>query len=144
MRFLSDRVSKEWVEGKLDPKLRGLVEEAADFAQSLYQWDLFLTCLLRTSRENDELYVEMGYAPGTHTDGVHVRGRGADIRVRDVDPDSVAGLTGYLNEKYVYDPDRPALKVALLEDGIHAGTAAHLHLQTHANTQNRHFEESPA
>lgn len=146
MRFATDRIAKEWAGAELKgasvvPALTGLVDDAQDFARSLYQWDFTLTCLLRTAEENDALYIGKGYHPGTHLDGVHVRGRGADIRSRDVDPEALEGIVGYLNERYIYDPERPTLKVALLEDGISAGSGAHLHLQVHPRTGMRHFRE---
>lgn len=136
MRFASLRIAEEY-EAKINPFLRGLLEDAQDFAASLFQWNLFVTCLLRTPEENDKLYG----GKGTHLTGVHVDGRGADIRTRDVDPEHVYGLAGYLNERYTYDPDRPLLHVALFEDGISRGSGAHLHLQCHPHTRNRHFSE---
>lgn len=142
MKYGSLRIASEWIEGKLEPALRALAEEAQDLAWSLYQWEFYLTSILRTPAENDALYVARGFHPGTHTDGVHVRGRGIDIRTRDVDPEAVEGLAGFLNERYVYDPDRPHLLVALMEDGITAGSGRHLHLQISPNTKNRHFEET--
>ncbi|HQQ75714.1 MAG TPA: hypothetical protein PLB01_00025 [Thermoanaerobaculia bacterium] len=148
MRFASPRIAAEWQGADLKgvrvvPALIGIVEDAADFVRSLYAWELMLTCLLRTPEENDALYVGRGYHPGTHLDGVHVRGRGGDARIRDVDPEAVRGLHGYLNERYIYDPERPTLSVALLEDGITAGSGAHLHLQVHPRTTNRHFTQEP-
>lgn len=136
MRFASVRIAEEY-KHHIDPALRGLLEEAQDFAESLYQWNLLITCLLRTPEENDACYAH----DGTHRDGVHVHGRGADIRTRDVDGDNVRGLLGFLNEKFIYDPERPKLKVALYETFGIGSTAPHLHLQVHPNTRNRYVAE---
>lgn len=140
MKFASLKQAEEFQRG-ISPFLAAILEDADEFARVLHGWELYITSLLRTPEENDALYVARGHAKGTHRNGVHVDGRGGDIRTRDVSDYSVKGLAGYLNSKYQYDPERPKMKVAVIEDGITAGSAKHLHCQVHPRTAMRPRED---
>lgn len=68
--------------------------------------------------------------------GVHVAGppyRATDVRVSNLDaPQTMADVLGdYVNAKYIYDPARPALLVAVTSPH---GTGPHIHLQVHPAT----------
>lgn len=56
--------------------------------------------------------------------------RGLDFRCRD----SIIGekLEEYINERWIYDHERPDIKVALYHD---VGKGKHLHVQVHPNTE---------
>jgi hypothetical protein len=67
-------------------------------------------------------------------DGVHgtLPLRGIDLRCRDLDfGDMVAK---YINDKWIYDPDRPHKNCAWCHD---TGRGLHLHFQSHPNTIRR-------
>jgi len=79
-----------------------------------------------------------GFGPGIVTsayrhgdDGVHGTWpvRGCDRRVRL--PSVALYMVQYVDNLWLYDPDRPSLKCALYHD---AGHGPHLHLQVHPNT----------
>lgn len=55
--------------------------------------------------------------------------RGLDFRCRD--PIIGKKLEEYINERWIYDPDRSDKNVALFHD---IGKGAHLHVQVHPNT----------
>lgn len=138
MKFKTDRIRKEWLgPGLVWPELLGIVDDASDFANDLYQWEFVITCLLRTPEENDKLYA----GDGTHLRGVHVEGRGCDVRTRGIDPDAIAGVSGYINSKYVYDPERPNYLVCLPEKTGPGSSGRHLHFQVHPRTVPRFTQE---
>ena len=58
--------------------------------------------------------------------------RGIDVRCHD----AVIGarIEALVNEKWAYDPDRPAMQVCWFHD---AGHGPHLHFQAHPNTRYR-------
>jgi len=66
--------------------------------------------------------------------GVHgtLRLRGIDWRCHDEAKGKQA--EEYINSKWVYDPQRPKMQVALYHD---AGNGYHIHLQCHHNTRKR-------
>lgn len=138
MQFKSGRIEEEWLsEGLQGPKsvsplLRYLLNAFEGYTVALYDWEPLVTCLIRTPEENDVLYG----GHGDHLNGVHVEGRGADVRIFDESREAVSAAVDWLNQRWVYDPDRPEKKVALME-GCGAGSSApHLHLQVcHATIQ---------
>ena len=80
------------------------------------------------------MVITESYRPKTHANDVHGTDpyRGTDIRSRCYpDPQAVADD---INRRYVYDPERPAKKVAVLHD---SGQGEHIHLQTHPRTARR-------
>jgi hypothetical protein len=125
--FANARISREWE--LVNPLLRKIVLEATEYAAWL-GWQLLLTCLVRTSLENDALYG----GHGDHLTGVHVIGNGADVRTRDQKPSVVAQVASYVNSRWVYDPTRPQMVVALNEGAGVGSSAVHLHVQVHART----------
>lgn len=131
------RVAEEWKRGKIHPLLRGILEDAQDFALDLWQWPFVVTCILRTPAENDALYQN----DGTHRDGVHVQGRGADIRIRDVDHNAVDSVVHYINNRFVYDPERPKMKCALKEGTGPGSSGPHMHIQAHPRTRMAYVTE---
>ncbi len=124
MRFASDRIEREWTSGLVHPLLRSLIQDAILYASSRWQWDLFVTCILRTREEDKEL----------EGSGIHCEGRAIDIRTKDIDRDAVQDLTDYLNDTWAYDPKRPRLVVAISKPH---GSGPHLHIQVHPNTKRR-------
>lgn len=75
--------------------------------------------------------------------GVHAAGppyRAIDVRITDLGEDcqeKADGVAVILNEKWVYDPSRPTLKVAVSKEH---GTGKHIHCQVHARTLRRVYE----
>ena len=74
--------------------------------------------------------ITSAYRPGDK--GVHGTQplRGLDLRCRS---ESMGQLVAQdLNQRWIYDPERPQMKVAIYHD---VGQGAHLHLQAHPNTR---------
>ena len=75
--------------------------------------------------------------------GIHTVGppyRAMDIRTRSlgIESEDKASLVARIaNEKWVYDPRRERLKVAVYFDGRAHGSGPHLHLQVHPHTKRR-------
>ena len=69
--------------------------------------------------------------------GVHGCGRGLDYRTWHMTKKQVWDLVAYVNKKWVYDSQRPNIKVAIFHD---VGRGPHLHLQVHHRTQKRRTE----
>lgn len=74
--------------------------------------------------------VTSAYRPGDS--GVHgqIPVRGLDIRCRDSQKGSEAEIE--INSKWIYDPDRPEMKVCI---GHGEGDNYHVHLQVHPKTK---------
>jgi len=121
--FASDRIRDEWVSGQLWPLARLLTRELCLLALHS-DWTPLLTCIYRTFEEDREI----------GGSALHCYWRAVDVRTRDVDEATVAHCTDALNERWVYDPERPRLVVALSKPH---GTGPHLHLQVHARTRLR-------
>ena len=98
-------------------------------------WDPVLTCVLRTAAENDVLYG----GHGDHVTGVHVVGRGVDIRTFDVDQAVVRTVAAYVNSEWIYDPERPVMRCAIIEGEGPGSSGPHMHLQSHPSTVPRTY-----
>jgi hypothetical protein len=122
MKFVSARIEKEWNDNKLKPILKQIVTDAAQHATKKWNWEFFLTSIFRTQKEDDAL----------HASGIHIEWRAVDVRTKDQTKEAVDGLAAYVNNKWIYDPIRPNLKVCFKE--LH-GTGAHAHFQVHPNTR---------
>jgi len=70
--------------------------------------------------------------PGTRSTHGTLPCRAMDLRCRDDKLGRYAQDT--INRAWIYDPERPALRVALYHD---TGQGAHLHIQVHDNTRPR-------
>lgn len=120
----SDRIAREWESERLSTILRVLVLECVLFALEVGWWPVCLTCLIRTSEEDQEL----------GGSGLHPARRAADIRTYNVAPEKVQVVADRLNARWCYDPNRPELLVAVTKTH---GTGPHLHLQVHMFTELR-------
>ena len=58
--------------------------------------------------------------------------RGIDLRCRESDFGKL--IEDYVNNKWIYDPDRPDMKCCIFHD---IGQGAHIHLQVHNKTRKR-------
>lgn len=84
--------------------------------------DPVFTCFLRTEAERKDL-VRRGLSEDKV--GVHELGRGFDVRPL-IQNELNQQLMDYINQKYVYDPTRPAKRTVIR----HKGTKDHLHFQS--------------
>jgi hypothetical protein len=131
LRFASVRIEDEWNGGEIHPMLRVVINEAANFAFTAFDEDLTLTCLLRTVEEDRALY---GFDLA-HQSGVHVYGRGADIRTYDMPLRTAYHIMDYLNATFLYDTHRPKLHCVGFEGATVPGsTGNHLHCKVHDRT----------
>lgn len=78
-------------------------------------------------------YQDLYFTCGRRPDDTGVHGadpcRGIDLRSWIYkDPQE---LVDFVNDNWIYDPDRPEMMVAILHD---AGSGNHIHLQVHPNT----------
>jgi hypothetical protein len=122
--FKTPRQQTEWESSELSPMVRLIVLDAASFVFDRYSEDVTITDVWRTDEEEAAL----------HGHYVHNAWRAVDLR-RLSSHDRSQELEDYLNGRYVYDPTRPAMKVAFGESaGELHGTAEHLHVQVHALT----------
>lgn len=133
MNFKTARVAQEWNDPRLDPLLKRIVTEAAGRAIERWNWSMTLTCIFRTSEENDALYS----GDGKHLTGVHVVGRGVDVRTQDADPSAVLDITTFTNDRWTYDPERDGMRVALPEGSGIGSSGPHLHFQCSSATLQR-------
>jgi len=124
IRFATPRMEADFYSPRVNALLRDIVLDAAEWAWLLFGWRLTVTSVLRTWALERAL----------KGSGVHVVGRGVDVRTRDVPADRVAKLAGYVNSKWVYDPTRPRLPVLLVKPH---GNGPHGHFQTHPKTRLR-------
>jgi hypothetical protein len=119
--FRDERVQAEWESGRLNPLLRTVFTEAAEFYSSLGRTPC-ITCIWRSAEEEEQLLVQTGQ----HPSGVHRVWRGIDMHADSwIDPYAVK-TAEYINSRWTYDPLRRSYKVALFEPH---GTGPHLHFQ---------------
>lgn len=121
---IASRLEKEWNDIKLVPLVRAIVEDAAQHALVKWKRDFMVPSIHRTSEEDAAL----------NASGIHVEWRAIDVRIRDQSPQSVDDVANYINNKYVYDPARPSLKVCFKEPH---GSGVHAHFQVHPKTRLR-------
>ena len=124
LRFASDRIETQFLSGRMHPKLAWLLLAVAQDSFAQHGYRPMLTSIYRTPSEDS--------AVGGH--GIHSTWRACDIRVSDMS-DKVRDTVFATAGRFVYDPDRPALAVAILEQNAIAGP--HIHLQVHHKTQEK-------
>jgi hypothetical protein len=124
MEFKTSRIEDEWNSNKLSALLKQIVNDAAAHAKEKFDWDFVLTSIFRTAQEDAEL----------HASGIHTFWRAVDVRTKDQEQAAVNGVADFINNKYIYDPHRPGMKVCFKEPH---GNNVHAHFQIHANTRLR-------
>lgn len=124
INFVSKRIEREWNDARLTKLLRDIVLEAAAYAEEKYGWNFTLTSIYRTKAEDAAL----------NASGIHVYWRAVDVRIKGRPQSQINAVADYINNRYVYNPDKPALKVCFKE--VH-GTGPHAHFQVHANTKRK-------
>jgi hypothetical protein len=121
-RFRDPKTTDEYA--RMAPMLRTIFEDVQAHAFEVFGWAFLVTSIFRTAEEDAAL-------EGT---GVHVVGRGIDVRTMDRPASQVAAVTAYANGKFQYDFRRPSKPTAY---SAPHGDGPHLHLQTCANTRPR-------
>jgi hypothetical protein len=122
MKFVSDKVQAEWNDARLSPLLRQIVEDAAQRAMDSWNWEFTITSIYRSPAEDAAL----------NASGIHTYWRAVDVRTKGRSKQSVDDVTRYINTRWIYDPNRPAMRVCFAEPH---GTGPHGHYQVHANTR---------
>ncbi len=122
MRFKSDKEKQEWNDSRLSTVLKQVVTDASEYARKKWDWEFTVTSIYRTPQEDAVL----------QGSGVHSLWRAVDVRTKDQKTEAVNDVAEYINKRWIYDPQRPALKVCFKEPH---GTAVHAHFQVHANTR---------
>lgn len=122
IKFASERVEREWNDQHLAKRVKEIVNDASSYAEQRWGWDFTITSIHRTQAEDDAL----------QGSGIHVDWRAVDVRTRDQSDAAVVDVTRYINRKWVYDPNRPNLKVCFSEPH---GTGPHAHYQVHTKTK---------
>ena len=113
--------------------------------KSLYITEMLLTyeydsSLIEIVMEAIEWMIDNGEQPTItsayrpNDSGVHGCGRGVDFRSWTMGKVKVEKLVNYLNDRWIYDIQRPNMKVAIHHD---TGRGPHIHLQSHLRTQQR-------
>ena len=124
LRFVSERVEREWDDQRLSREVKEIVTEASDYAERRWGWNFTVTSIYRTPREDAAL----------RASGIHVDWRAVDVRTRGQSREAVDDVTRYINNRWVYDSTRPHLKVCFAEPH---GTGPHGHYQVHPRTRRR-------
>lgn len=107
--FKTDKVRREWIDVKLDLRLKAIVYMLAGRMIEVYQTVPVITSIFRQSDT-----------------GVHGYWRGVDIRTNSLPDGAGDALASWVNLMFSYDPGRPQYQVALNHN---VGLGAHLHLQ---------------
>ena len=121
MRFVSERVEREWKSSKLDTRLKNIVTDVAEYAKERWNWEFTITSIYRTPQEDAALQAS----------GIHCDWRAVDVRTRGRSAAEIEDIARYANSRWQYDPRRPRLKVCFKE--VH-GTGPHAHFQVHERT----------
>lgn len=125
MTFETARILSEFNDARLDKKLRKILLEVEHHAFEGWAWILHFTSIWRSKTEDARI--------GGH--GIHPVWRAADVRTVGVRPDAaVADVIAWVNDRWIYDPMRPAMLVAYAAPH---GTGPHIHFQVSPNTRLR-------
>lgn len=124
MKFATPRIRREWNSAALAPAARQVLLDAAAYARERWNWEFTLTSLWRSPEEERALGAS----------GIHAEWRAADVRTRGIPPAAVEDVARHANERWVYDPKRPRLRVCV---SAPHGAGPHLHFQAHARTARR-------
>jgi hypothetical protein len=109
----------------IDDRLNKLLLDLANFVWIKYKHILTITDLNRTQAEQDAIYADNENYQDNPWMSVHQVGCGADIRTKTIPVLWLKEIAEYVNNKYVYDPDRPKLQTLR----IHSVRGNHMHLQ---------------
>ena len=108
------------------------------FNSSLLHPQVFMLSLLASAcsmhRFGKNLWVTSVFRQGDK--GVHGHWRGVDLDNDEITIDNKILLADHLNKLFIYDPNRPELKVCLYHK-VEGRGGDHFHLQVHPNTQLR-------
>lgn len=124
------------------PKLKEVALYYEWLCLALFNWPAVMTASSRTHAESMDIYAGKVVNPKTgelYTEeevpySVHEFFRGSDMRALPHHEDNVM-LADRINEKYIYDPARPNLKVCRFHKVGNGGE--HFHLQVHNKTRLR-------
>jgi hypothetical protein len=122
--FNSLDMENDFYSKQVSSLLRRVVLDAAEYSMNTFGWILHGTSLLRSEEEDKAL----------RGSGVHVDGRGFDIRTRGIPKKTVEALAKYVNTRWEYDSSRPRLLVLFVKTH---GTGPHGHFQVHPKTRRR-------
>jgi len=125
MIFPTGRLEREWNSGSLQPLLRVIVKDASEYAADFLDWNFRFTSIYRTPEENRKAEAKTA---------IHTLWRAIDIGAIEVDRSTIQAITDYVNNRWIYDPERPNLPVCY---SAPHGSGPHCHYQVHKNTQRR-------
>lgn len=123
--FASFRQEQEFGSGKLPVLLLDIIENAAEYAVTTWGWIFCVTSIFRTPEENAQALAKTA---------IHCYWRAVDIRTRGCEQEWIDDVTNWINDRFIYDPRRPALPVAY---SAPHGDGPHLHLQVCEDTMPR-------
>ena len=102
--------------GEIEPKL-GLI--------------FFDLCCLLERHGIDNIIITSIIRPKINDSGVHALGRAMDISLETIPDHMLYMINTYMNEKWIYDPNRKHLNTCVIHtgDGYDNDIAPHIHLQ---------------
>ncbi len=95
IRFKTSKIEHEWAGESIDPKLRKIIQLVDAFCgiEAPGYAGITLTSIMRTEEEERKIYDDPEHKPG-----VHVFGRGADIRTEDMPADLALRVSKFLKQ----------------------------------------------
>lgn len=120
INFKEKRQADEWLDHRLDNRLRVIVYALAGFAFDRFMKNIVITEIMRTEEERREIYKDLPSMRDVV--GVHEVWRAIDIRTVNFSPDEIGELVGFLNSNFDYT-GRLATAVS------HAVIGFHIHIQ---------------
>lgn len=112
------KTKEDFRDPKLNPMVKAITLYANEYCLEHFGIGLFLTSI---------------YRPG---DGIHGDHRAIDSDNDALSDDKMREVEAHINEKFVYDPQRPRYKVCIYHT-VKGRGGDHLHMQTHRNTRLR-------
>lgn len=128
--FRDSRSRAEWLSGNIDPDLAAIFLKAARYANAVLKFQPLITSIFRSKTEDFNL-------DGT---GVHCAWRAIDIYADSWIDTRAAAVADFINTRYIYDPSRPTMSVALFKPH---GSGPHVHFQVHPHTSERPPAQRP-
>lgn len=125
MNYKTDRIRGEWESGKISNRLKDIISLGEQYVEMEFGKELVITDLMRTQKEQDNIYASNPKYAERPWKSVHQYGRGCDLRVWEFTEEEIRKLENFFN-CITYDPDRPSKKTCLVHD---VGKGKHFHVQ---------------
>ena len=125
MRFKTGLIEDEYLNNKISSRLEAILFMLDKYVKIEFDKEILITGLIRSQKEQDDIYGNNPAYQKKPWKSVHQYGRGADIRVHNFTQTELDKIGNFLN-MITYDENRLHKKTAIVHD---VGRGNHIHIQ---------------